>query len=69
MPNNRAVYKYLPTLDYLIIAQYGISVQGRVIFQKKINAKGCHSTVHYYGIRPHRAGFFMEINKRTVCDY
>ena len=36
---------------------YGISVQGRVFFQKLINAHGCHSTVHYYGIKLHRARF------------
>ena len=49
-----------------MIAQYGISAQGRLFFQKLINLQGCHNTVHYYGIRPHRAGFFLEMNKRTV---
>ena len=63
------VGQLIPTLDYLIITQYGISAQGRVFFEKQINAQGCYSAAHYYGVRPHRAGFFMEINKRTVCVY
>ena len=36
------------TLKYIIIAQYGISAQGRVhIIPKLIHAQGIHSTVHY----------------------
>ena len=43
--------------------------QGRIFFQKQINAQGCHRSVHYCGIRPHRAAFFLDLNKCSLSFY
>ena len=37
-------------LEYLINVQYGISVKGRVFFQKIINAHGSNNTVILFSI-------------------
>ena len=54
------------TLNHLIIALYGISVKGRVYF--KITHRAM-IVLFCTGLIMYRAEFFLEINKRKVCDY